>query len=57
MTTEYNLRFRRISEESGLPFSAHAQFRKDNLDAWQNLYRRLAEQIWNPERLAQEEAS
>jgi hypothetical protein len=42
---------------SGLPFRAHAEFRKADLDARQDLYRQLAEQIWNPERLAQEAES
>ena len=46
--------FRRFIEESGLPFRAHAEFRKADLDMRQELYRRLAERIWDPERLAQE---
>lgn len=49
--------FRRFVSESGLPFHAHADFKKADLDARQELYRRLAEQIWNPERLQQEAAS
>lgn len=48
--------FARFVKESGLPFRAHAEFRKDDLDARQELYRLLAEQIWNPERLRQEAA-
>ena len=43
--------------ESGLPFKACLQFRKDDLDARQDLYRQLAERIWSPERLAQEAES
>ena len=46
--------FRRLIEESGLPFHAHSEFRKADLDARQDLYRKLAEHIWNPKRLAQE---
>jgi hypothetical protein len=57
MTTEYNLGFRRFINEIGLPFRTHAEFRKDDPNAWQNLYRRLAKQIWSPERLAQEATS
>ena len=48
--------FRRFIEESELPFRAHAEFKKADLDARQELYRQLAEHIWNPERLAQEAA-
>ena len=46
--------FRRLVEGTGLPFRAHAEFRKVDLDARQDLYRRLAEEIWNPDRLRQE---
>ena len=49
--------FTRFVDESGLPFKANPQFRKGNLDARQDLYRQLAEQIWSPERLAQEAES
>ena len=49
--------FTRFVRESGLPFKAYPQFRKDDLDARQDLYRQLAEQIWNPERLQQEAES
>ena len=49
--------FTRFVRESGLPFEACPQFRKNDLDARQGLYRRLAEQIWSPERLAQEAES
>ena len=44
--------FRRFIEPSGLPFHAHPKFKKVNLDARQDLHRRLAERIWDPERLA-----
>ena len=49
--------FARFARESGLPFRAHEAFRKTDLDARQDLYRRLAETIWNPERLAEEAES
>jgi hypothetical protein len=46
--------FRRFREESNLPFRAHAEFKKADLDARQELFRKLAEQIWNPENLLRE---
>ena len=36
---EHNPGFRRFREESGLPFTAHADFKKADLDARQDLYR------------------
>lgn len=46
--------FLKYIKQSGLPFKPHAQFRKLDLDERQALYRQLAEQIWNPDRLQQE---
>lgn len=43
--------FNRFNEESGLSFGAHSEFKKADLDIRQDLYRKLAEQIWNPENL------
>lgn len=54
---DHNPGFRRFLDESSLPFRAHAEFKKADLDARQELYRKLAERIWAPERLAQETAS
>jgi hypothetical protein len=54
---EHNPGFLRFTRERGLPFRAHAEFRKADLDARQELYRRLAEQIWSPERLDREAAA
>jgi hypothetical protein len=54
---DHNPGFKRFIEASGLPFRAHAEFRKADLDARQVLYQRLAERIWNPARLAEEAAS
>ena len=48
---ERNTGFKRFIDSSGLPFKPHPQFRKKDLDERQNLYTRLAEEIWNPERL------
>ena len=46
--------FKQFITCSGLPIRPHEQFRKADLDARQNLYQRLAEQIWNPNRLEAE---
>ena len=51
---DHNPGFLRFLKESGLPFQAHADFRKADLDARQELYRQIAEQIWNPKILLQE---
>ena len=53
-TYEHNPGFRRFREESRLPFQPHAEFKKADLDARQELYRQLAEQIWSPNRLWRE---
>lgn len=44
----HNPGFRRFIEETGLPFRAHTEFRKADVDARQELYRRLAAVIWDP---------
>ena len=54
---DHNPGFRRFIDESGLPLRAHAEFKKGNLDMRQELYRRLAAQIWNPAQLAREVSS
>jgi len=51
---ENNPGFRRFCAESGLPFKAHPQFNRDDLDERQELYRRIAEQIWDAETLQRE---
>jgi hypothetical protein len=53
---EHNPGFVQFVAASELPFQAHAQFLKADLDARQDLYRRLAEKIWDPVRLEQEAA-
>ena len=45
---QHNPGFLRFIEQSGLPFRAHEQFRKDDLEARSALYRQIAERIWNP---------
>ena len=49
--------FSQFVRTSALPFKAHADFRRRDLDERQDLYRRLSEQIWNPDRLAHEAES
>lgn len=51
---EHDPGFRRFRDESGLPFRAHAEFKKADLDARQDLYRQVAEEIWHPEKLLRE---
>ena len=49
--------FKKFIKKSGLSFQPHKKFRKKHLDARQELYRRLAERIWDPVRLAKEAES
>ena len=51
---EHNPGFLRFKEQSGLLFEPHVEFKKADLDARQELYRQLAERIWNPKRLREE---
>ena len=51
---ENNPGFLRFKEQSKLPFEPHAEFKKADLDARQELYRQLAGRIWNPKRLREE---
>lgn len=53
-TYEHNPGFKRFLGESGLQFKSHLEFKKADLDARQELYRHLAEEIWNPDRLHRE---
>lgn len=46
--------FRKFREATGLDFRPHTEFKKADLDARQELYRQLAELIWNPEVLRRE---
>ncbi|MDB4794679.1 DUF262 domain-containing HNH endonuclease family protein [bacterium] len=46
--------FRRFLEESNLLFKPHTDFKKADLDARQDLYLKLANQIWNPDNLLKE---
>jgi len=40
--------FRRFTQEKHLPFRAHSEFRKPDLEERQRLYRSIADQIWDP---------
>lgn len=51
---EHNPGFLKYIKERGLPFQPHAQFKRADLDARQDLYRRLAEEVWSPQRLKRE---
>jgi hypothetical protein len=51
---EHNPGFMKFIEESGLKFQTHPAFKKADLAARQELYQKLAEQIWNPDRLGLE---
>ncbi len=44
--------FIQFKDDIGLPFKAHPAFKKQDMDERQNLYTKLAEIIWSPERLA-----
>ena len=49
----HNPGFLKFVQESGLLFQAHEEFRKADLDARTQLYIQIAEQLWNPARLAE----
>ena len=48
---EHNPGFRKFRNESDLSFKPHMEFKKADLDARQELYREIAEQIWRPDNL------
>ena len=50
---DHNPGFRRLLEATQLPFRPHADFVKADVDARQDLYRLLAAEIWNPDRVEQ----
>ncbi len=51
---ERNPAFLSFVQRSGLPFKPHAEFKKADLDERGELYRRIAEMVWNPDRLLRE---
>ncbi|MBL8889139.1 MAG: DUF262 domain-containing protein [Planctomycetaceae bacterium] len=50
----HNPGFKQFIARTGLLFRSHSSFKKADLEARSQLYRKLAEQIWNPERLTEE---
>ncbi len=54
---KHNPGFKRYVERSGLPFRAHTRFKRSDLEARQDLYRRLAQEVWSPTRLDDAAAS
>lgn len=48
---KHNPGFRQFCERGELPFQAHLEFNRTDLDKRQKLYQLLASQVWNPERL------
>jgi hypothetical protein len=48
---ENNPGFKRFIQTTGLPFVKHEEFKKADVEARQELYRRLAEKVWDPARL------
>ena len=53
-TYDHNPGFRRFRDETGLAFRPHNEFRKADLDARQELYRQIAERVWDPKVLKRE---
>ncbi|MBI4506081.1 MAG: DUF1524 domain-containing protein, partial [Chloroflexi bacterium] len=53
---DHNPGFLKFTQESGLPFRPRAQFKKSDLDERGVLYRKIAERIWDPDRLLREVA-
>jgi hypothetical protein len=51
---DHNPGFLRFKSQSGLPFRAHEQFKKADLDERGALYREIAERIWDPDHLLRE---
>jgi len=47
----HNPGFLKYKEDSGLPSQPHKEFKKADLDARQKLYQKIADEIWNPNRL------
>ena len=54
---DHNPGFLQFVERSGLPFRPHKQFKKADMDARGNLYRQIAERIWDPDDILREVGS
>lgn len=48
---EHNPGFLRFVKESGLPFKPHEKFKRADIDERQQLYMKLAEEVWSPDRI------
>lgn len=48
---EKNPSFVRFKEKMRLPFKYHLEFKKSDMEARQQLYKQICEQVWSPERL------
>ena len=48
---KHHPQFTRFVEKSSVPFQAHAQFKKVEMDARYELYREIAKRVWNPAQL------
>ncbi len=51
---EHNPGFLSFREKEVLPFEPHIDFKKADIDKRQILYNKLAEVLWNPERIVRE---
>jgi len=51
---EHNPGFTQFVQNSSLPFHPHAAFKKADIDERGELYRQLAQRVWNPDDLLQE---
>jgi hypothetical protein len=51
---DHNPGFQEFIKRSSLPFQAYENFNKAELDARNDLYRQIAEHIWNPDDLLRE---
>ena len=49
---DHNPGLRQLMKASGIPFKAHANFKKADIDARQEVYTQLAEHIWNADRIS-----
>jgi uncharacterized protein with ParB-like and HNH nuclease domain len=54
---EHNPGFLRFTSLSGLPFKSYEHFQKAEIEERENLYRLLAERIWNPDDLLRDLAT
>ena len=54
LSYEHNPGFLEFINRSALPFKSHTQFKRVDLDERHELYRQIAQQVWNPELLRKE---